>query len=31
MEKGYIHGSDMLVGMMLEDTFTPMGLSLIHI
>ena len=27
MEKGYIHGSDMLVGMMLEDTFTPMGHS----
>ena len=27
MEKGYIHGSDMLVGLMLEDAFTPMGHS----
>lgn len=27
METGYVHGSDMLVGLMLQETFTPMGHS----
>lgn len=27
METGYVHGSDMLVGLMIQETFTPMGHS----
>lgn len=25
--EGYVHGSDMLVGLMLEDAFSPLGHS----
>lgn len=27
METGFAHGSDMLVGLMIEDAFTPFGHS----